>query len=174
MAVSIGVPSGLQPYWVASTTMPSSRLSQRIENGRCLSQSVCLRVYSPCCDLCLFGSTHSLSCRTRRSGGTDGEVAYALRLCAGLRAGLGVAPRKSGLSHWTRPMLGICVMPRAPHLVHTSGIWGTGIEREASYSTLCRLGQTQSTQESKASKQQASHLLAELRRHDCYSCRLSL
>lgn len=121
-----------------------------------------------CCDLCLFGSTHSLSCRTRRSGGTDGEVAYALRLCAGLRAGLGVAPRKSGLSHWTRPMLGICVMPRAPHLVHTSGIWGTGIEREASDSTLCRLGQTQSTQESKASKQQASHLLAELRRHDCY------
>ena len=25
-----------------------------------------------CCDLCLFGSSHSLSCRTRRSGGTDG------------------------------------------------------------------------------------------------------
>ena len=61
----------------------------------------------------------------------------------------------------------------APNLVHTSGIWVTGIKREASDSKLCRLGQTQSTQGSKASKQKASHLLAELRRdmaamHDCY------
>ena len=69
-------------------------------------------------------------------------------------------------------MLGACVVPRAPHLVHTSGIWVTGRKREVSDSTLCRQAQTQSTQESKASKQQASHLLAELRRHDCYTlCR---
>ena len=80
-----------------------------------------------CCDLRLFGSTHSLSCRTRRSGGADGPGggACAVRLC-GLRAGLGVAPRKLRLSHWTRPILGICVVPE-PHTWFThlgSGLQG--------------------------------------------------